>query len=212
MTKDPLQKKAAWIFLADLPKQKASPITEYVIGGSETILLQLRKNYFHLLVPLIGGIDMQKGADEKIFLVAGQALIVCSSEEDLIFMKNPFQHSSILFLHIELKNEKDQSYRIYEQCCFDLTGKGASTTEMVRIFEAVDGLPFLFSVLQLKGREEITYCSPGQFNQSIIHVAQGAFECEGMLLHAGDSLLLSHYKTIDTEALSEGAILFLLEW
>ena len=111
-----------------------------------------------------------------------------------------------------MKQEKDQQSSTYEQCCFDLSGKGTSTTEMVRIFEAVDGLPFLFSVLQLKGREEIKYNSCNQFNQSLIYVVQGAFECEGRLLHAGDSLLLSQYESFETEALSEGAILFLLEW
>ena len=101
MTIDQLQNKAAWIFLAGLPKQETFPITEYVMDGSETISLQLRKNYFHLLVPIIGGIAIQKRADETNYLVAGQALLVCSPEADLIFMKNPFKHSSIQFLHIE---------------------------------------------------------------------------------------------------------------
>lgn len=182
------------------------------MDGSEASSLQLRKNNFHLLVPLIGGIAIHKGSDETMFLVAGQALLVCSPEEDLIFMKNPFQHSCIQFLHIELEQDTKQSCNMYEQRCFDLSGKGASTTEMVRIFEAVDGLPFLFCALRLKGREEITYCKSNQFKQSIVYVAKGAFECEGRLLQAGDSLLLSHYESIETEALSDGAILFLLEW
>lgn len=198
--------------IAEFIKEDKLSVIGYSMACSSGSQLECRKNTWHLLVPIVGGIAFAAGNSEQMYLVAGQALLVRSQGDDLISVKNPFQNASIHFLHIELETEAQGSSAIFEQCTIDLTGEGSATTKMVRIFEAIAGLPFLFSATKLKGREEINHPGSGCYNNSMVYVAHGAIECEGRLLHAGDVLTLTNFSGIEMEALSEDAIVFLLEW
>ena len=47
--------------------------------------------------------------------------------------------------------------------------------------------------------------------QSVLFAIEGAFETEGRLLHARDGLGLWELESIETEALSHGAMMLLIE-
>lgn len=66
-------------------------------------------------------------------------------------------------------------------------------------------------IAKVDGRKEIT-CKPIKESSCVFAFAiQGAFEIEGILMHPRDGVAFWNYKQIEMEALSNDAIIFLLE-
>lgn len=189
------------------------PVTEYYLGENGQCKLELKQNNYHLIVPIIGGIELSRHFKSN-YLVAGQALLVYITLDQSIFMKNPFSNSSIHFLHFEIKGPErtEKAEQLFEFQTFQLRREDQMATKMVRIFEAATGLPFNFSAVKMKGREELNYPIMEDNSQQFIYVVNGAFECQGRLLHTKDALLFANSDSIEIEALSEEALVFVLEW
>jgi len=71
--------------------------------------------------------------------------------------------------------------------------------------------PFCIYIGKFSGRGETTYNSRFKKNCVFLFIIEGAFEVEGRLLHAGDGLAIRDEKETGIEALSNDAILLLLE-
>lgn len=72
-------------------------------------------------------------------------------------------------------------------------------------------LPVSIGITKLDGRKEITYTPVKENNCVFAFAVQGAFETEGILMHPRDGVAFWNYKQIEMEALSNDAIIFLLQ-
>ncbi len=72
-------------------------------------------------------------------------------------------------------------------------------------------LPFKLSAGIFTGREEAVYELKHLHSKFYCFVIDGAFEIEGRLLHARDGLALWNTKTVELEALSNNAIVLVIE-
>ncbi|MGZ8556779.1 MAG: pirin family protein [Chitinophagaceae bacterium] len=72
-------------------------------------------------------------------------------------------------------------------------------------------LPFSISLGKFKGRGETTYQIKNTKSGLYVFVIEGAFEVQGTLLHARDGLALWETEEVEMEALSNDAIILLLE-
>ena len=67
------------------------------------------------------------------------------------------------------------------------------------------------AITKLNGRSEVVYKPSALNNCFFAFVIQGAFEMEGILLHARDGVAFWNYEQAEIEALSNDAIILLLE-
>ena len=71
--------------------------------------------------------------------------------------------------------------------------------------------PFSISIGKFDGRGETTYRVKNKDAGLFVFVLEGAFEVQGTLLHARDGLALWETDEVEMEALSNDAIILLVE-
>ncbi|RRB02880.1 pirin family protein [Larkinella rosea] len=161
-----------------------------------------------LLIPVVGGIEMVDGFGESVFWGAGEVfrLEVIPGQEFLI--SNPFESEAVNYLQIGLKTEK--------------THREISADFPLRSFQLENRnqlLPFFASPNQSRlgfigkytGRHDGVYGLSDPQKRVFVFVIEGAFEVQGRLLHPRDGLALWNLTEVEFEALSNDAILLLLE-
>ena len=72
-------------------------------------------------------------------------------------------------------------------------------------------MPATLSVGKFSGRAETVYHSKQSSANVFVFVLEGAFEVEGRLLHARDGLALWQTTAVEMEALSNDALVMLVE-
>lgn len=135
------------------------------------------------LFPMVGSLMLQvEGLNDELIEVGETRLVFISRG-------NSF---SIFNCHETLIN--------YVQCC-------------VAMPETPEAAPHLhFEMLRFDGREEINYTLHDQMNRVFVWVVQGAFEVKNRLLEQRDGMIVRGLGNIDAEALSNEAILLLVEY
>jgi hypothetical protein len=89
---------------------------------------------------------------------------------------------------------------------FDLSYKNT----LQSVWNAEDGQRNIF-VGQYKGREEGRFSSSRENSSVFIFIIQGAFEVQNRLLEARDALSIRGVQKIEFEALSNDAVILVLE-
>ena len=164
------------------------------LAGGESIQLQVEENTIVALLPTVGTIHI---AGEGL-LEAGQVQLLKAAT----IISNPYEHELVNYLQLIFSNTKEEP-ALYT---FNLRNK------LTDLFAASmqNGLLFA-SIGKFKGREEIVYETYQQGNGVFVFVLQGAFEVQHRLLETRDGLALWNAEQVEIEALSNDAILLLVE-
>lgn len=171
------------------------------LRGGESIKMCLEKPTQILIIPLVGGVIYSDNkSSEKVFIEAGESLSIMADKGTEYEIANPYESEDLVnFLHIWLKN--DEPYK-QETAFFDLNKK--------------DRLhPFLNEktgfIGKYKGRGEDVYTLINAQSGILAFVIEGVFEVQNRLLHSRDCLTLWDLEEVEFEALSNDAIILLLE-
>ncbi|HLO38529.1 MAG TPA: hypothetical protein VK173_08565, partial [Lacibacter sp.] len=83
--------------------------------------------------------------------------------------------------------------------------------DVVRAVSKRYELPAILSVGKFSGRAETVYYTERSSANVFVFVLEGAFEVEGRLLHARDGLALWQATSVEMEALSNDALVMVVE-
>lgn len=174
------------------------------LSGEKSLKMQVDENTDVILLPLVGAIDYSNSLGETGFLEAGQVQIFSAAKGMEYEIENPYSDELINFLQIWISGQKEQFTPETNQNAFD--------------FQEKNCLRPLFStqthgfIGRFDGREEGVYVVRNpEKNGIFVFVIEGAFEVQNRLLHSRDGLSLTHVTEVDFEALSNDAILLILE-
>jgi len=172
----------------------------------ETLAMGKRKFYemeedtLVILMPLVGLLEVEESNVSGRQLLIPEEIKVLSLKKGQSFcLANPYEKDLVNFLQIRIK------------------GTGLTTKKSFGKYMNNS----LFSILKMKsfhlhfgvfdGRREAEYRLENPENGIFAFVINGAFELENRLLEARDGLALWDTDKLELEALSENAILLLLE-
>ncbi|MCX6318823.1 MAG: hypothetical protein NTW29_16210 [Bacteroidetes bacterium] len=188
------------LYRASEEQLDAGTVTEFI--ASENTLL--------VLLPVNGAIVVKDHQPEEDSIAAGQLYFIPMKNGERVQVKNPFLNGAVNYL----------------QLCF-YTGQAAPAQKatasfdvnkypacMMRISPAhIESylLPFMVSIGKFAGRQDTMYYFANPSNGAWACVLAGAFEVQGRLLQEGDALTLFGEPMIEMEALSNDALLFLIE-
>lgn len=223
-----IKQSNAQIFLADSRLQADTPGTRnwYTLSAQETIIsksfgdLHLFNEHWlapgheivlHvsaaetlLLLPVSGAIDYADLFNNNTLVAAGQSLIIHSNMANTICVKNPFVDAVISFLQLRLTAKTAPVFNV--QTYDDVN---EAINQLIAVAAPQHNNHFLLA--KFNGRAETVYTATKNGNGVFLFVLTGAFEVEGRLLHAGDALALFESNTVEMEALSNDAIILLIE-
>ncbi|MCP1381709.1 pirin family protein [Runella salmonicolor] len=174
------------------------------LAAQKSLKMQVDENTEVILMPLVGAIEYRDSLGETGFVEAGQVRIFSAARGMEYEITNPYPDELVNFLQIWLTGNEQEFTPSLIQNSFDFQQKNQLLPLLSTQTRAYIG--------QFGGREEGIYEVQHPNTHGIfVFVIEGAFEVQNRLLHPRDGLALKGVDTVDFEALSNDAILFLLE-
>lgn len=193
-------------------KQPFGPLhalNDETLAGLKTARFSTEEATLVLLLPLVGGIVATVGTTESQFIHAGQAYSFFLQRGSAFAVRNPFDTGLVNYLQLRIKcsSEDEGPTGIFS---FDID---KNKNRFVPVFPAEKAGAFCVqvSIAKFDGREEAAHSLSSNQNGVVVFVVQGAFEVENRLLEGRDGLALWNTACVEMEALSNNAILLLIE-
>lgn len=185
-------------------------LQELMLAGGATETLSLNPAFTYILLPTAGAVNCITLVDQRV-LTAGQAGMVSNKSVGELALQNPFSDNLVSLLIITVLNDRRldlASIHTYEEV-------SKQVNQLVPVFTVAGQYNKHIAAMNLgffNGRGESRYI-PVRCHSSVttVFVIRGAFEVEGRLLHEGDTLGTWHAPELEIEALSNGAILLIME-
>jgi hypothetical protein len=166
-------------------------LNEDTLAGGRVITMNVEEDSDIILIPVVGAVTCNNDV-----IAAGQIQLLSMKAGTSFSVANPYETELVKFLQIWIKGTT--SSRLID---FDLDA------EKNQLLELCKGV----MIGKFGGREEAVYKLSDPGNSMFAFVIEGVFEVQYRLLHAGDSLGLSEIEEVELEALSNNAIILMIE-
>jgi redox-sensitive bicupin YhaK (pirin superfamily) len=181
------------------------------LDGGCSLSMPAAEDSFVVLLPVVGAVIYRDSLQHENIIAAGQVQIFRLNKGAHLSVSNAFKNQAVNFLQVWMRPAGISSMTAPMINTYDVN---AARGNLLQIFTAggyKQQTAFTASIGKFKGRDETVYRSRHQNNTIFIFVLEGAFEVAGRLLHARDGLALWQTGSIDMEALSNDALLLLIE-
>jgi len=176
------------------------------LTGKKLTFFLSKEDSFQIFVPITGGIDIiAKG--EEFSVDTGQILTLNLEKGEVLEISNPYEKDVINYIQIGIKNNVVLFEKLDHTFLFDFENNQNKLIEII----SFNDMPFRISAGIFGGREEAIYKMQNPKNNFYAFIIDGAFEIEGRLMHARDGLALWDTEQIELEALSNNAIVLIVE-
>lgn len=178
------------------------------LRGSDAVNDTLEEDTLILLLPVIGGLQYSDTLNRHCVVEPGQAGVFAVPQGSSFQVLNPYQDDLINFIQVRLKGN-EQVYPGYAaESTFDLD---SHTNELVPLFSGENDSPVSAYIGRFGGRQECIHRLKDAGKGVFIFILEGVFEVQYRLLQPRDALALWETGEVDFEALSNDAIIFVLE-
>lgn len=186
-------------------------VNDDTLDGGRSLSMLVQEPSYVLLLPVVGAINYKDSQGNENLVAAGQVHIIYAAKGVTISINNPFKEYLVNFLQVWIKtgaltaaaNAYLNSYFVNKKIDKLVNISPCNINE--------PALPFIASIGKFNGRGETTYQLQYKKSGLFVFVLEGAFEVEGRLLHARDGLAVWETKAVEMEALSNDAIILLIE-
>jgi len=176
------------------------------IAAGKLIFFLSKEDSYQIFFPITGGLDIVQGGKE--FAVdTGQVQILNLGKGEVLEISNPYPNDVINYIQIGLTTDLFLLRASEMLFKFDFDQNKNKLIEIV----STPKLSFKLSAGIFDGRVETTYTLNNPDHKLFFLVIDGAFEIEGRLMHARDGLALWEVEKVELEALSNNAIVLVLE-
>lgn len=186
-------------------------INDEVLDAGCSLSLQAEDFSYIVLLPVMGAITFNYSSGENDVIAAGQAKILTLDKGAALEISNPFKEGLVNYLQIWIKADHIKASKGSYLCTYDVNKNHGELLKISPVCLGTSSLPFSVWIGKFKGREEAIYHLQQKKSGLFIFVIEGAFEVEGRLLHARDGLALWEIDNAEIEALSNHAIIMVIE-
>ncbi|CAG5010288.1 hypothetical protein DYBT9275_04683 [Dyadobacter sp. CECT 9275] len=180
---------------------------EETIEAGKCLGISTEKPVDILLIPTVGGLELTDSAGESVFVGAGETFSFLAFPESNLTVHNPYPSETIQYLQIRLRpqfSENDLNEPPLKS--FSL----AQENVLVPVYDHSAGNASGY-IGRYGGRQEDVFMLKNSETGLFCYIIQGAFEVQNRLLEKGDALSLKNTEEVGFEALSNEAIILLIE-
>ncbi|HVZ95604.1 MAG TPA: hypothetical protein VG847_01935 [Chitinophagaceae bacterium] len=183
-------------------------LNDETLAGGYSAEFTTRDSYYVLLLPVAGSLLCNINDSEISLVHPGQMAFLKILKNNHFVLTNSYKSELINFIQVWVKTDDNARRLKPEQFSFDIEER---KNELIQITPQ-PGISVTASIGMFDGRKKAACFSRNMQSSLFAFVISGVFEVEHRLLHAGDGLALwNGINNIEMEALSNNAILFLLE-
>jgi len=187
-------------------------LNDDTLAGGYSIKMLIEEDSCIILVPVVGAIKYTDTDGNDNIIAAGQVQAVWLNKGCIMEITNPFSDQPVNFLQIWFRaNKPKQSCGLRLSTYDDVNGNLNKLVSAFPMNEGINILPCKLAVGKFSGRGETVYHPDSKTKGIFVFVIEGAFEVAGRLLHARDGLALWEVKDAEMEALSNDAIIAVIE-
>jgi redox-sensitive bicupin YhaK (pirin superfamily) len=182
---------------------------EDTLAAGKSIKMRVEENIEVIILPLVGTLFFKGGLGNSNYINPGQLQLFSAAKQMSYDISNPFENGELVnFLQIWLYKNESVFTSKTQQINFDL-----SQINLLQPIISPANLqqPAYCYIGKYLGRKKGEYVLKNKKNGIYAFVIEGVFEVQDRLLHTKDGLAIWDAEGIDFEALSNGAILLVLE-
>ena len=184
-------------------------MNEETLAGGQAVALPATTAACVLVLPLLGAVQAGTSGIEAAQVEVEQIWVSTIAAGDSLCLHNPYEADLVSCLHIWVGVASGQRLASSQTLAFEAA---QVTNQFLELLPGGVGLPpCRVSLGQFAGRTEAEYHLRRPGAGFFAFVLAGAFEIEGRLLHANDGLALWDTQAVEVEALSNDALLLVLE-
>ena len=185
-------------------------VNEETLGGNQHLEFSADRDSHLLLIPVTGELLVSLPTQEDAIVEVETMHLLTVPAGSTIGLRNPYATELVTFLHLWVQPDAPVTAISSQQYVFGLSNSGGQLAEAAAPQQVSTPVPFSVYLGRFAGRQETVYHLP-QESSFFAYVLAGAFEVEGRLLHEKDSLALWETEEVELEALSNNALLLVLE-
>jgi len=181
-------------------------LNDDTLAGGKSLSIEVEKDTTVLLLPVVGAITIHDATGNAENIEAGQCRLYTAGKSAILTIKNPFDHDLVNFLQLCIKQPAASADMSQQTVSFDID---AHKNQLIELGESI--AHYHLYIGKFSGRSETAWHLQHPGNGVFVFVIEGAFEVQYRLLHARDGLALWDIDSIELEALSNDAIILLME-
>jgi redox-sensitive bicupin YhaK (pirin superfamily) len=181
-------------------------LNDDTLAGGKSISMTVETDSVIVLIPVVGTVAYTDSAGHASYISAGECQLYATTKGTTIQIGNPYPDELVNFLQIWFYAEGSERDNAPQVTLFDLVN---NTNQLVPI--PVNHPHYKFGIGKYDGREESVYQLSNTQNGLFAFVIQGVFEVQYRLLHPRDGLALWEASEVEWEALSNDAIILVME-
>jgi hypothetical protein len=178
-------------------------LNDEMLAGKQQTCFEVDRDSYIVILPITGAVNYLDNSENETDVEVEEAAIIYVEQGANITLSNPFENDIINYLCIGIIASEPMENNP-QFCNFDLS----ISNQLLKI--KASEVPFVLNIGRFEGRKEAIY----KLNKSAklyAFVISGAFEVDGRLLHEKDGLALWDTEEVELEALSNNALIFLME-
>lgn len=182
------------------------------LAGRKSFGMHLEQHTEVILLPVVGAVAYRNSLGETGVLEAGQVQIFAAAKGMAYEISNPYTDELVNFIQIWLKNDEPFFETKVQEAHMDLNTRNTLSLvfspdpDHLRIQQQA----FCY-IGKYTGRTDGIYQLKNPDNGIFVFIIEGAFEVQNRLMEARDGLSLRNLDTLEFEALSNDAIILIME-
>jgi quercetin 2,3-dioxygenase len=180
-------------------------LNDDTLAGGKSISMTIEADTEIVLIPVVGAITYKDSLGNSNIIEAGECQVFITPKDTVIHIGNPYDNELVNFLQLWFYRNCEE-LNTPQLIPFDIVN---NRDQLVPI--PVSKTLFRYGIGKYAGREESIYRLSKPGNGLFAFVIQGAFEVQYRLLHPRDGLALWEAGEVEWEALSNDAIIVVVE-
>jgi hypothetical protein len=179
-----------------------------ILAAGKSVSITIQNACYLVIIPVTGALLSTNAQHKTTVTDVGEVFISYAAAGEVFELTNPYPNDWVNFLCIQVKAKADVFPFFDQTFNFDFAGK---QNELIGVIPGYSKLPFSIHIGQFAGRADALYHLKNSDSLFYAFVIAGAFELQGRLLHERDGLALWDLQEADMEALSNNAVMLVIE-
>lgn len=195
------------------PVGRLSVLNDEMLAAGKSIRLTIEKTTYLIIIPITGEVVFKNYGNQISQIDVGEVYISYQSAGSFVGIENGYEADFINFLHLQIQADETTENQLTETFNFNFDNKQNQLISIIpeenkAIHQA---LPFSVYIGRFDGRNDGIFKIKHPESLLFSFVIAGAFEMQGRLMHERDGLALWDLHEADLEALSNNAIMLIIE-
>jgi len=184
-------------------------LNDEILAAAQSISINIDSFCYLMIIPVTGKANCTINNNILNTVDVGEVFVRYAIPGDVLKLTNVYQEDWINYIFVQFKADASLPVNNQQKFDFDLE---VNPNRLVSVVNCeLNILPFTIHIGRFDGRKEALYQLKNDAGLFYAFIIGGAFELQGRLMHQRDGLALWDVKEVDLEALSNNAVILIIE-